>query len=118
MVRRVPIISQGDLLIAAVQEELSDSDIQEMQNQILLEVARLSATKVILDVSLLDVIDSFGTRMLSDIAASVMLRGAKIAIVGIRPEIAMAMVLLGLKLENIPTALNLDHGIAILRDRP
>ncbi|MFY0310529.1 STAS domain-containing protein [Leisingera sp. D0M16] len=116
MVRRVPIISQGDLLIAAVQEELSDSDIQAMQHSILTEVSRLAATKVILDVSLLDVIDSFGTRMLSDIAASVSLRGARIAIVGIRPEIAMAMVLLGLNLENIPTALNLDHGIAILRD--
>lgn len=116
MARRVPIISQEDLLIAAVQEELSDSDIQEMQNQILLAVGRLAATKVILDVSLLDVIDSFGTRMLSDIAASVALRGARIAIVGIRPEIAMSMVLLGLKLENVPTALNLDHGISILRE--
>lgn len=116
MARRVPIISQGDLLIAAVQEELSDSDIQEMQHSILTEVSRRAASKVILDVSLLDVIDSFGTRMLSDIAASVSLRGARIAIVGIRPEIAMAMVLLGLNLEKISTALNLDHGIAILRD--
>lgn len=116
MGRRVPIVSQGDLLIASVQEELSDSDILDMQTRILDEVSRLSATRVILDVSLLDVIDSFGTRMLCDIAASVSLRGARMAIVGIQPEIAMAMVLLGLTLDKIPTAQNLDHGIALLRD--
>ena len=111
---QVPILSQGDMLIASVQEELSDSEIMDLQTRILEEVKRKSARKVVVDVSLLDVLDSFGTRTLSEIAAAVELRGARMVIVGIQPEVAMSMVLLGLSLTSVPTALNLDQGIAIL----
>lgn len=111
---QVPILSQGDMLIASVQEELSDSEIMDLQTRILEEVKRKSARKVVVDVSLLDVLDSFGTRTLSEIAAAVELRGARMVIVGIQPEVAMSMVLLGLSLTSVPTALNLDQGIALL----
>ena len=118
MALRVPILSQGELLIASIQEELSDSEILDLQARILDEVAAKKARNVIVDVSLLDVLDSFGTRTLSEIAAAVRLRGAQMVIVGIQPEVAMAMVLLGLSLEGVPTALNLDHGIELLKARP
>lgn len=103
------------MLIASVQEELSDSEILDLQARILDEVQRKSARKVIVDVSLMDVLDSFGTRTLSEIASAVELRGARMVIVGIQPEVAMSMVLLGLSLADVPTALDLDQGIAILK---
>lgn len=106
---------QSDVLIASVQEELSDSEILDLQSRILEDISRKETRHVVVDVSLVDVLDSFGTRTLTEIAAAVELRGARMAIVGIQPEVAMSMVLLGLKLETVPTALNLDDGIALLK---
>lgn len=114
MTRRVPILKQGDLLIASIQGELSDSDIVDLQSRLLSEVIKVRARSVIVDVSALDVLDSFGTRMLSEIAASVQLRGARAVIVGIQPEVALSMVLLGLNLNNVTTALDLDQGRLLL----
>lgn len=115
MTLSVPILRQGDLLIASVQEELSDGDVLDLQTRILDAVERRKAHFVIVDVGLVDVMDSFGTRMLCEIASAVQLRGARMAIVGIQPEVAMAMVLLGLTLKDVPTALNLDQGIELLK---
>ena len=117
MAIRVPILRQGRLLIASIQDELSDGDIIELQSRILDAVVGEESTGVIIDVGALEVLDSFQTRMLSEIASAVQLRGARMAIVGIQPEVALSMVLLGLTLSNVPTALNLDDGIALL-DRP
>lgn len=115
MERRVPILRQSDLLIASIQEELTDSDIVDLQARLLNEVIRARARAVVIDISALDVLDSFGTRMLSEIAASVQLRGAKTIIVGIQPEVALSMVLLGLDLTNVPTALDLDQALDMLK---
>ncbi len=115
MTRQVPILRQKELLIASVQEELSDSEILDLQTRILEEIAHKPTKHVIVDVSLVDVLDSFGTRTLTEIASAVELRGARMAIVGIQPEVAMSMVLLGLTLETVPTALDLDDGIALLK---
>ena len=114
MTRQVPILRQKEMLIASVQEELSDSEILDLQTRILEEIARKPTKHVIVDVSLVDVLDSFGTRTLTEIASAVELRGARMAIVGIQPEVAISMVLLGLTLENVPTALDLDDGVALL----
>lgn len=114
MTIRVPILRQGTKLIASIQEELSDSDIMELQTNILEQLIKTGATGVIVDVSAVEVLDSFGTRTLSEIAAAIRLRGAKMAIVGIQPEVAFSMVLLGLTLHDVPTALDLDRGLALL----
>lgn len=114
MARLVPILRQQQMLIASVQEELTDSEILDLQSRILEEIARKPTRHVIVDVSLVDVLDSFGTRTLTEIAYAVELRGARMAIVGIQPEVAMSMVLLGLQLDTVPTALDLDGGIALL----
>lgn len=114
MTTRIPILRQGSTLIASIQEDLSDSDILLLQNRILDDVIKSGARGVVVDVSAVEVLDSFGTRTLSEIAAAVRLRGARMAIVGIQPEVALSMVLLGLTLQDVPTALDLDRGIALL----
>lgn len=114
MAIQVPILRQGAVLTASIQEALSDRDILALQGRILSELIRLRARGVVIDVGALDVIDSFGARTLCEIAAAVQLRGARVVIVGIQPEVALSMVLLGLTLQQVPTALNLDAGLAVV----
>jgi rsbT antagonist protein RsbS len=114
----VPILRQGRILIASVRTALSDRDILLLQDRLLGEVTAHPTTGVVIDVSVLDVLDSFATRTLRDIARSVRLRGAKTVIVGIQPEVAFSMVLLGLTLEDISSALDLDAGLDLLRHQP
>lgn len=110
-----PILRQNGILIASIQMELSDGDILALQSRILQDVISVNAKAVIIDVSALDVMDSFGTRTLNEIAGSVELCGARTIIVGIQPEVAMAMVLLGLDFRNIATAFDLDHAFDLLK---
>ena len=103
------------MLIASIQGALSDRDILDLQARVLEVVQQVRATGVVIDVTALDVIDSFGTRTLCEIASAVQLRGARMVIVGIQPEVALSMVLLGLDLAHVPTALDLDGGIELLK---
>lgn len=114
MAVRVPILQQNNRLIASIQEDLSDKEILDLQSRILDMVVRNEASGVIIDVSAVDVLDSFSSRTLSEIASAVQLRGARLVIVGIQPEVAMALILLGLTLSEVETALDLDRGIALL----
>lgn len=111
---QVPILHQGDIMIVSIQSALTDSDMLELQGRILEELVRFGATGVIIDVSVLDVLDSFATRTLCHIASAVQLRGAKTVVVGIQPEVALSMVLLGLTLNDVESALDLDAGLDIL----
>ncbi|WP_220443989.1 STAS domain-containing protein [Pararhodobacter zhoushanensis] len=117
MTIRVPVLQQGKVLIVSVQDALSDSDLLNVQQDLLDKVFSVNATGVVIDVSALDVLDSFGTRTLSDIAAAIQLRGAKTVIVGIQADVAMSMVLLGLSLPRVATALDLEAGMALLGQR-
>lgn len=112
---RVPILKQGDLLIASVQEDLSDTEIVHLQERLLAEVVRTRARGIIIDVTTVEVLDSYGTRVLSEIAQGVQLRGARLVIVGIQPEVALAMVLLGITMPEVSTALDLENAIKMLR---
>jgi rsbT antagonist protein RsbS len=112
---QVPILRQGQVLIASIQGSLTDGDMLEFRDQVLEDLTRLGANGVIIDISVLDVLDSFATRTLCDLACAVQLRGARTVVVGIQPEVALAMVLLGLTLRKVPTALNLDAGLELLR---
>jgi rsbT antagonist protein RsbS len=111
-----PILKQGPYLIASLQAEQSDSDFLHLQETLVEQVGRFRSRGVILDVTLLDVMDSFAARTLRNIAQAVSLRGAETIIVGIRPEIAIAMVQLGLdaRLSRVRTALDLEEALAIL----
>ena len=114
MAIRVPILRQGRHLIASIQDSLSDEDMRNLRSNLMAEVVRIRATGVVIDVSALDVLDSFGTRMLRDIAAGLQLCGARTVIVGIQPEVALSMVLLGLTMQEVETALDLDAGLRLL----
>jgi rsbT antagonist protein RsbS len=110
----VPILKQGAYLIASVQSALSDADLVQLRDAVVERVGKLRSRGVIIDVTALDVMDSFATRTLRDIAHMIRLRGADTVIVGIQPEVAFALVQLGLKLEGVATALDLEEGIAYL----
>lgn len=114
---RAPILRQGRTLIVSVQDALSDSDLMSLQSLLLEQVFAANSTGVVIDVSALDVLDSFGTRTLSNIATAVQLRGAQTVIVGVQPEVALSMVLLGLSLPSVATALDLDAGLELLARR-
>jgi rsbT antagonist protein RsbS len=113
----VPILKQGDILIASIQAALSDRDILQLQNDLSERVGSARSRGVVIDLSALDVLDSFATRTLRGIAYATRLRGAETVIVGIQPDVAFAMVQLGLTLEGVATALDLEEGIALLLRR-
>jgi rsbT antagonist protein RsbS len=110
----VPILKQGHVLIASIQAALTDKDLVQLKDELADKVGQLRSQAVIIDVSVLDVVDSFATRMLREIAGATALRGAQMVIVGIQPDVAFAMVQLGLTLEGIATALDLDEGLDLL----
>ena len=111
---QVPILKQGAYLIATVQSALTDEDLKQLRDTLVLQVSKVRARGVIVDVTALDVIDSFATRTLRDVAYMIRLRGAETVIVGIQPEVVFAMVKLGLTLEGIATSLDLEEGLAYL----
>src|SRR5437879_11943649 len=111
---QVPILKQGPYLIATVQSALTDEDLKELRNVLVEKVGHLRSRGVIVDVTALDVIDSFATRTLRDVAHMIRLRGAETVIVGIQPEVAFSMVKLGLTLEGVATSLDLEEGLAHL----
>jgi rsbT antagonist protein RsbS len=114
---QVPILKQGPYLIASIQSALSDEDLVQLRDALVTQVGKLRSRGVILDVTVLDVMDSFATRTLRDIALMIRLRGAEMVIVGIQPEVAFALVRLGLKLEGVATALDLEEGILYLNQK-
>lgn len=114
----VPILTQGDCLIASVLSTLTDSDLLALRDRIAERVMTERSRGVVLDVGGLDVIDSFAVHTLSAMAQMVALRGAATVIVGIRPDVAYSMVQLGLRLKHAHIALDLDEGLEYLRSRP
>ncbi|HYC70058.1 MAG TPA: STAS domain-containing protein [Opitutaceae bacterium] len=114
---QVPILKQGSCLIASIQSVLSDADMLQLRDNLADMVGRHRARGVIIDVTVLDVIDSFATRTLRQMAHMLNLRGADTVIVGIQPEVAFAMVQLGLTLEGVGTALDLEEGLAFLEEK-
>ena len=113
----VPILKQGDYLIATFQAALTDEDLLQLQDALVTRVGRFRSRGVIVDVTALDVMDSFAARTLRALAHMVRLRGAETVIVGIQPEVAFAMAQLGLSLESVATALDLEEALALLNRR-
>ena len=111
---QVPILKQGPYLIASVQSALVDADLLQLRDALVAQVGRFRSRGVIVDVTALDVMDSFASRTLRDIAHMIKLRGAETVIVGIQPEVAFTMVQLGLTLEGVATALDLEEGLEFL----
>jgi rsbT antagonist protein RsbS len=113
----VNILKQGHYLIATVQAALSDAELVELRLKLVERTAQFRSRGVIVDVTALDVMDSFAVRTLGDLAHMAGLRGAQTVIVGIQPEVAFAMAQLGLTLQGVSTALDLEEGLAFLDRR-
>ncbi|PYX71514.1 MAG: anti-anti-sigma factor [Acidobacteria bacterium] len=113
----VPILKQQHYLIATVQAALTDADLTHLRDALVERVGEFRSHAVIVDVTALDVMDSFASRTLRDLAYMIRLRGAETVIVGIQPEVAFAMVQLGLNLEGVATALDLEEGLAFLNHK-
>jgi rsbT antagonist protein RsbS len=110
----IPILKQGPWLIASIQSALSDSEILALRDDLAEMVGRLRSRGIVIDVAGVDVIDSFVARSLRTIAMTTRLRGAETVIVGIQPDVAVAMVQFQLDLEPLHTALDLEEGLEVL----
>ena len=110
----VSILRQGPYLVASIHTALDDTQMVRFRHDLIDAVGHQRARGVIIDVAALDVLDSFGSRTLHDIAEMARLRGARTVIVGIQPDVAFAMVRLGMGTGTIPTALDLEEGLAFL----
>jgi rsbT antagonist protein RsbS len=108
----VPIRELRDTLVVTLQAELDDAELSQLRIDIAQRLGRRHG--LVIDVSALDVLDSFASRTLAGIVRVSKLRGADAVIVGIQPDVAFAMVQLGLTLEGVETALDLDEGLALL----
>lgn len=111
----VAILRQGDVLIASIQSDLSDTEVIDLRQKLAELVGRNGLRGIVIDVGALDVIDSFVTRALRAIVLTARLRGAETIIVGIAPDVAIAMVQFRLNLEPLRVALDLDEALAMLR---
>ena len=110
----VSILRQGDTLVASIHTALDDSEMVRFQNDLIEQIGQHRARGVIIDVAALDVLDSFGSRTLRTISEMARLRGAVTVIVGIQPDVAYAMVRLGMGMGTVATALDLEEGLEYL----
>ena len=114
--QRIPILKLGRVLIVPIQVDMDDQTVLGLQERILAELERTNARGVLIDISLLEMVDSFIGRMLSDIAAMARIMDARTVVVGMQPAVAITLVELGLELKGVDTVLNVDEGIKLLRD--
>jgi rsbT antagonist protein RsbS len=110
----VAILRQGAYLIASIQSDLSDSEVLRLRHQLSELVGRYRTRGIVIDVAALEVIDSFVARSMRSIVLTAKLRGAETVIIGIQPDVAIAMVQFRLNLEPLRVALDLDAAITLL----
>lgn len=115
--RLFSILRQGATLIASIHTALDDSQLERFREDLVERIGRDRARGVIIDVAALDVIDSFATRTLRDVAEMARLRGARTVVVGIQPDVAFVIVQLGMDTGSLVTALDLEEGLQYLADR-
>ena len=112
---RIPILKLDDFLLVSIQVDMHDQLAMTLQDDLTDRVVKTHARGVLVDISALDVVDSFIGRMLGNIAAMSRILDAETVVVGMRPAVAITLVELGLSLPGIRTALNVDQGMALLR---
>lgn len=110
----VSILRQRDYLIASIHTALDDDELEQFQHELIRQVNEFRSRGIIIDVGALDVMDSFGSRTLRNLAYMARLQGAATVIVSIQPDVAIAMVRLGMDMDEVHTALGLEEGLARL----
>jgi rsbT antagonist protein RsbS len=114
-VERIPILKMGEYLLVTIQVDMHDRVAMALQDDLTAKIVAARAKGVLIDISALEIVDSFMGRMLSDIAAMSRVLDAETVVVGMRPAVAITLVELGLTLEGVRTALNVERGLAVLR---
>ncbi|MEU6728069.1 STAS domain-containing protein [Nonomuraea wenchangensis] len=114
---RVPVLKLGDLLIVSIQIDLQDQSVLMLQEDLADAIVESRARGVIIDITAVEIVDSFIGRMLSTIASISRMLDAETIVVGMRPAVAITLVELGLSLGGVRTALNLEKGVAMLKER-
>jgi rsbT antagonist protein RsbS len=116
-VDRIPILKMGEYLLVTIQVDMHDQLALQLQDDLTQRISRESASGVLIDISSLDVVDSFIGRMIGHIAAMARVLDADTVVTGMRPAVAITLVELGLSLEGVHTALNVERGMALLREK-
>jgi rsbT antagonist protein RsbS len=111
MVQKIPILKIGEFLIASVQIELQDASAVQFKDDILEAISEHRARGVVVDLTAVEVVDSFLGRIIGDVAAMARLMGARVVVTGLQPAVAITLVELGLELRGVVTALNLEKGL-------
>jgi rsbT antagonist protein RsbS len=111
----IPIIKVGEFLLVSIQVDMHDRLAMSLQDDLTIQLIKTRAQGVLIDISSLEIVDSFIGRMIGNIASMMSVLGAETVVVGMRPAVAITIVELGLSLSNIHTALNVDKGMALLR---
>jgi rsbT antagonist protein RsbS len=114
---KIPILKMGRFLLVTVQVDMHDQLALQLQDDLTAKIVASKARGVLIDISSLEVVDSFIGRMISNIAAMARVLDAETVVVGIQPAVAITLVELGLSLEGVRTALNVDRGMAMLQER-
>lgn len=112
---RIPILKMGDFLLVTIQVDMHDRLVMNLQDDLTEKVSKHQSKGVLIDISALEIVDSFIGRMIANIAAMSRVLDAKTVVTGMQPAVAITLVELGLSLEGVKTALNVDRGIALLR---
>ena len=115
MAENIPILQLEDLLLVSIQVDMHDRLAMQLQDDLTREINETGARGVLIDISGLDVVDSFIGRVLGNISAMARVLDARTVVVGMRPAVAITLVELGLSLEGVHTALNVSKGMALLR---
>jgi rsbT antagonist protein RsbS len=113
---RIPILKMADLLLVTIQVDMHDKLALTLQEDLTERIAATRAHGVLIDISSLEMVDSFIGRMLGNIAAMARILGAETVVVGMQPSVAITLVELGLSLPGVRTALNVEKGMDLLRD--
>ena len=114
---RIPILKMGDYLLVTIQVDMHDRLAMTLQDDLTSRIVEVRAKGVLIDISALEIVDSFIGRMLADIAAMSRVLDAEPVVVGMRPAVAITLVELGLSLTGVRTALNVERGMDLLRQR-
>lgn len=112
---KIPILKMGEYLLVTIQIDMDDRLVMNLQDALTAEIVKHHARGVLMDISCLDMVDSFIGRMLSTISAMSHILGAVTVVVGMQPAVAITIVELGMNLKNIHTALNVEHGLTLLQ---
>jgi len=112
---RIPILKMGDFLLVTIQVDMHDRLVMNLQDDLTEKINKFQSKGVLIDISALEIVDSFIGRMIANIAAMSRVLDAKTVVTGMQPAVAITLVELGLSLEGVQTALNVDRGIALLK---